>query len=183
MSEIDLPDDDERDELAGDPDPDAAGVRTEVRVDGGVVVGYDGSACAREAVQWAAHLAARSGWPLHVVRAWRMTTAPRPATWQPGFVPPLPDYEAAVREELTGQVAAVVGPDAEVEVHCWPVHAAPTRALLTASSGADLLVVGARGRGGFAGLLLGSVSDQLVHHADCPVTVVRPGHQRPAAAR
>ena len=53
------------------------------------------------------------------------------------------------------------------------VHAAPVRALIDAAQGADVLVVGARGRGGFAGLLLGSVSDQVTHHAPCPVTVVR----------
>ncbi|MEU2350597.1 universal stress protein [Modestobacter sp. NPDC049651] len=183
MTEFDLPDDDERDELAGDPDPSAAGVRTELRVDGGVVVGHDGSACAREALRWAAGLAARGGWALHVVRAWRMTTAPRPASWAPGYVPPLPDYEEAVRQELAAHVTEALGADPGCEVHTWAVHAPPTRALLSASVGADLLVVGARGRGGFAGLVLGSVSDQLVHHADCPVTVIRPGHGRPVAAR
>jgi nucleotide-binding universal stress UspA family protein len=55
------------------------------------------------------------------------------------------------------------------------VHKPPAQGLMTAAEGANLLVLGARGRGGFRGLLLGSVSDQLVNHAPCPVTVVRTG--------
>ena len=53
----------------------------------------------------------------------------------------------------------------------------PTSALLDASKGADLLVVGSRGRGGFMGLLLGSVSQEVAHHAPCPVVIVPPDHR------
>src|ERR671938_344445 len=117
---------------------DDEGVTRVADVPGGVLVGHDGSVCAQEALQWAARLAARAGFPLHVLRAWKITTAPRPATWAPGYIPPFEDFEQAVR--------------------------------------ADLLAVGARGRGGFTELLLGSVSDQVVRHAPCPVTVVRTGN-------
>jgi nucleotide-binding universal stress UspA family protein len=148
-----------------------------VEVDGGIVVGHDGSECAQEAMRWAAGLAGRAELDLHVVRAWGLTTAPRPATWQPGYVPPLADFEAAVRTELDGCVAAVAL-DPSVRVHTHAVHRQPAKALIEAGKGADMVVVGARGRGGFSGLLLGSVSDQVVHHAPCPVTVVRAGSGR-----
>ena len=145
-----------------------------VRVDGGIVVGHDGSKCAQEALTWAATLAGRAGLDLHVVRAWAMMTAPKPSTWEPGFVPPLVDYEKAVYDELTAHVRAAKL-DPSVSVTCHVVHKSPAPGLMSAAEGADLMVLGARGRGGFAGLLLGSVSDQLVHHAPCPVTVVRAG--------
>ena len=149
-------------------------VREVVRLDGGVVVGHDGSRCAQEALAWAGRLARRADVDLHVVRAWSMTTAPQPSTWEPGYVPPMSDWEQAVHDELTGHVAAV-RLDPAVRVTCHVVHRSPVQGLLAAAEGASLLVVGARGRGGFSGLLLGSVSDQLVHHAACPVTVVRSG--------
>jgi nucleotide-binding universal stress UspA family protein len=149
-----------------------------VQVDGGILVGHDGSECAQDAVRWAAGLAARASLDLHVIRSWSMTTAPRPSTWQAGYVPPMTDYEKAVLEELTAHVAAA-RLDPAVRVTCHVVHRAPAKALIEAGEGADLIVVGARGRGGFRGLLLGSVSDQVVHHAPCPVTVVRSGAGRP----
>jgi nucleotide-binding universal stress UspA family protein len=90
-------------------------------------------------------------------------------------VPPLAEYEQAVHDELSRHVAAA-GLDPAVRVACHVVHTSPAQGMIAAAAGADLLVVGARGRGGFAGLLLGSVSDQVVHHAPCPVTVVRPGY-------
>jgi nucleotide-binding universal stress UspA family protein len=149
-------------------------VREVVQVEGGIVVGHDGSKCAQEAVAWAARLARRADLDLHVVRAWSMMSAPQPATWSPGYVPPLPDWEKAVLDELEAHVAAL-GCDPSVRITCHVVHKSPVQGLLKAAEGASLLVVGARGRGGFAGLLLGSVSDQLVHHAPCPVTVIRTG--------
>lgn len=155
-------------------------VREAVTIDGGILVGHDGSACAQEALTWAGEMAARTGHPLHVLRAWSLTTAPRPVTKEAGYVPPLAEFERAVREDLDRCVAAA-GLDPAVEVRTHAVHRAPARALLQAAAGADLLVVGARGGGGFTDLLLGSTSDQLVRHAPCPVTVVRTGTARPAA--
>ena len=147
---------------------------------GGIVVGVDGSACARTALAWAGRLAARARLPLLVVRGWSLTTAPRPASWEPGFVPPLAEYEAAVRQALTDDVAAA-GVPADVAVRCSAVHRAPVDALLGAAPGAELLVVGARGRGGARGRLLGSVATSVLRAADCPVTVVRPSGTAPGA--
>jgi nucleotide-binding universal stress UspA family protein len=146
----------------------------ELRVEGGIVVGHDGSKCAQEALAWAGRLARRTDLDLHVVRGWSMMTAPQPSTWAAGYVPPLPDWEKAVLDELTAHVRAA-RLDPAVRVTCHAVHRSPVKALMAAAEGAHLLVVGARGGGGFRGLLLGSVSDQLVHHAPCPVTVVRTG--------
>jgi len=152
-----------------------------VEISGGVLVGHDGSECAQQALRWAAGLAARADLDLHVVRAWGMTTAPRPASWEPGYVPPLTDFEQAVLAELDGCVAAAdLAPGVRVQTHV--LHRPPAKGLIESAKGADLLVVGARGRGGFSGLLLGSVSDQCVHHAPCPVTVVRTGAHRPLPA-
>lgn len=155
-----------------------------VVIDGGILVGHDGSECAQMALQWAARLARRADVALHVVRAWSLTTAPRPASWAPGYVPPGTDYEKAVADELAAHVAAA-DLDPAVRVFSHVVHRPPAQGLIEAAEHADLLVVGARGRGGFRGLLLGSVSDQCVHHAPCPVTVIRRGtaNSRSFAAR
>jgi nucleotide-binding universal stress UspA family protein len=149
-------------------------VAESARIEGGILVGHDGSEHAQHALRWAAELARRADMDLHVLRAWSMTSAPRPASWSPGYVPPMEEWAAAVLEELNKHVTAA-HLDPAVRVHCHVVHKSPAKGLIETSAGADLLVVGARGRGGFGGLLLGSVSDQAVHHAGCPVTVIRPG--------
>ncbi|TKJ32855.1 universal stress protein [Blastococcus sp. CCUG 61487] len=144
-----------------------------VQIDGGIVVGHDGSKCAQEALVWAGRLAARADVDLHVVRAWSITTAPRPGS-AAGYVPPLPEWEQAVKDELEAHVR-LAGLAPEVRVTCHVAHRPAEQVMMQAAEGANLLVLGARGRGGFAGLLLGSVSDKLVRHAPCPVTVVRTG--------
>lgn len=140
-----------------------------VAIDGGVLVGHDGSAAASEAVQWAADLAGKLDLPLHVLRAWGMTNAPTPRTRETGYVPPLSDFEAAVREQLDEDITAL---DLPGEVHLHVVHGRSARELLAAAEGADLLVVGRRGSGGFRGLRFGSTAEQVVRFAPCPVVAV-----------
>ena len=147
-------------------------VAESARIEGGILVGHDGSECAQHALRWAGELARRADMDLHVMRTWSMTSAPRPRSWSPGYVPPIEDWAGAVYEELNKHVTAA-HLDPAVRVTCHVVHRSPAKGLIETAAGADLLVVGARGRGGFGGLLLGSVSDQVVHHAPCPVTVIR----------
>ncbi len=145
----------------------------EVTLEGGVLVGHDGSQSSGEAVRWAADLAVRLGCTLHVLRAWVITNAPRPTTQQVGYVAPLADYEAAVRDHLAHDVEAL-GLPGDVMLHV--VHGRSSKELLHAATGAELMVVGRRGEGGFRGLGFGSTADQVVRHAPCPVVVV-PGHR------
>jgi nucleotide-binding universal stress UspA family protein len=141
--------------------------------EGAVVVGVDGSAHSSHALQWAADEARRREVPLVVVRAWSITNAPRPSDCPPGYVPSLLEYEEAVRAEVEHQVEETVGDRSKLAVSVCPVHNRPAPALVASSAKACTIVVGSRGRGGFRGLLLGSVSEQVVRHSHCPVTVVR----------
>ena len=153
-----------------------------VTINGGVLVGDDGSAVSRAAVVWAAQDAARRGTTLHVLRAWSITRAPRPASWQPGYIPALPEWEASVVQDLQDRCTNVLADTDGVTFEVHAVHAPAAKALIEASAGADLVVVGTRGRGGFAGLVLGSVAEQVVRHAHCPVCVVRE-HRKPNPAQ
>ncbi len=145
---------------------------TEVRPDGGVVVGDDGSDTAAEAVVEAAGEAVRRGVRLHVLRAWTITHAVRPADVPQGIVPSIAEFEAATHAAEERRVGELLtGSTAEVSVHVC--HAAPAKALITASEKAELVVVGSRGRGGFRSLLLGSVAEQVIRHASCSVLLVR----------
>jgi nucleotide-binding universal stress UspA family protein len=145
---------------------------TEVHPAGGVVVGDDGSTCAAVAVRTAAEDATRRGVTLHVIRAWSLTSAVRPADVPLGVVPSMLEFEAATLEAERRRVAELL-PDPEVGVEVHVVHCGAAKALIEASSTADLLVVGTRGIGGFKHLLLGSVAEQCLRHAPSSVLVVR----------
>jgi len=138
-----------------------------------IVIGYDGSEFAAEALRKGLWLASKVGAPARLVRAWTISNAPRPNTWSPGYVPPVEDFAQAVLDDLKAATREVVGQFPDVEVSFEVPHGAAGRELIKASEGAQLVVVGTRGLGGFSGLLIGSVSDQVVEHATCDVLVVR----------
>lgn len=137
--------------------------------DGGIVVGIDGSPSSLAALRWALDQAERTGATLRAVHAWE-----RPSAWgQPVPVYPGDHLERDADERLAQIIEAATADRRPVEVSRMVVKGDPASALLDESEGADLLVVGSRGHGGFAGALLGSVSQKCVHHATCPVVVVR----------
>ncbi len=152
-------------------------VTAHLEVDGGIVVGDDGSGTSQQAVQWAADEAALRGCPLHVVRSWTMSNAPRPASWSFGYVPSRTEYEGAVAEKLQATWSGLA--DHVPALHLHAVHGDPARILVEGSLGADLVVVGSRGHGRVAEFMLGSVADEVVRAARCPVTIVRSSTSTP----
>jgi nucleotide-binding universal stress UspA family protein len=144
-------------------------------LEGTVVVGDDGSSDAARAVVWARDDAQRRGVALVVLRAWSLTTAPRPATFEPGYVPSEDEFAAAVRDQILRGVETTLGSEPGVQVVPLPVHKSARDALVAATSYAAVVVLAARGRG-LADALLGSTADHVVRQARGPVTVV------PAAA-
>ncbi len=138
-----------------------------------VVVGVDGSATSGRAIDLAFDHASWLRVPLVAVHAWRL---PAPvgtgASWRTQDITDLRvAQDALLAESLAGRAERY--PDVEVR----PVvrRGAAAETVLAVARDAQLLVVGSRGRGGFQGLLLGSVSRAVLHHASCPVVVVHPG--------
>lgn len=139
-----------------------------------IVVGVDGSPSSHLALEWAIAEAARCSADLEVAVAWE---PPEVGLEAYEYVPSEPTIEARASERAQ-QIAEVAAEQARRQLPADHVHVAVLEGgaaewLVTRSKDADMLVVGSRGRGGFAGLLLGSVSQQCVIHASCPVVVVR----------
>jgi nucleotide-binding universal stress UspA family protein len=138
-----------------------------------VAVAIDGSPEGQRALDFAFDEASRRGWRLRVIHAWDVHVVGfdvDDATYpEGGIFDEVKDAETRLSAEvLAGHRAAY--PDVEIEVHLDRGH--PDAVVLSASEGCDLLVVGSRGHGGFASLLLGSVSHRVLHHAECSVAVV-----------
>jgi len=131
-----------------------------------IIVGIDGSPHATKALSWAATQARLTGWHLELVAAWE-----EPAPYGMPLALAGVDLEANARELIDKAAADIDLP--EDRVHTKVVYGPAARMLVEMSSDADLLVVGSRGHGKFTGMLLGSVSTYCVHHAECPVVVVR----------
>ena len=145
----------------------------QVRQAGPIVVGVDGSDSSRRALQWAVEEGAAHG---NSVLAIRTYSIPALATADPGFVLQPVDIQElanAWRKVLDGEVAAASRRRDAVKIDAKVIEGPAARALIDASQKASTLVVGSRGLGGFVGLLLGSVSQQCVTHAHCPVVVIR----------
>lgn len=138
---------------------------------GTIVVGIDGSESSLDALRWAVDEARRRHGTVEAVFAWTFPYA----VPVPGHFSDPEWLEGEATEYLEQLLAKEPAGPTDVPV-ARRVHEGPAaRALLDAAGGADMLVIGSRGRGGFSGLVLGSVSHQCAQHAACPVVVIRRG--------
>lgn len=152
-----------------------------------IVVGVDGSSAGQDAVDWAAAEAAAQHRPLSIVHGfiWPLIRPKVPLGPMSGG-PAGGGLQAAAQRVLAEAEARARSMAPDVEVTTKLVVAAPAPALLDQAKDADLVVVGSRGLGGFAGLLIGSVGVKIAAHAPCPVVVVRPrsaGHPHSSSGR
>jgi nucleotide-binding universal stress UspA family protein len=130
-----------------------------------VVVGLDGSQHSLDALRWAARYAREFGAVLRPVIAWSFSGSAEYVL--------IPDFERLAKANLEEALHVLRTEFHDVEVEPAVVRGSAASVLIDASRDADLLVVGTRGHGGFTGMLLGSVSQHCLHHAACPVVVVR----------
>jgi len=133
-----------------------------------IVVGVDGSRASERALDWAIVEAQRSGDTLRLVSAWMF-----PMALGYAFTTTVNEVREAAQDILDRATAHVAEVAPDVTVSSETTEQPPGPALVAASKGTELLVVGSRGLGGFEGLLIGSVSQYCTRHAACSVVVVR----------
>jgi nucleotide-binding universal stress UspA family protein len=137
--------------------------------EGRIVVGVDGSDSSGAALAWAVGQARQSGAVLDVITAWEVPLAIRDP-WPPGLTT---DFEELAKNAQADAIAGLSGQAGRVQIRPRVIEGNAAGVLLDAAAGADLLVVGSHGHGGFMRALLGSVGQHCVHHATCPVVVIR----------
>ncbi|MFE4968184.1 universal stress protein [Streptomyces sp. NPDC056660] len=134
-----------------------------------VVVGVDGSPASYAALHWAVRYAGLVEGTVEAIAAWELQGL---QNWSGPAVDM--DFDAdEARQRMEQELTEVLGADTAGSVAAHLVHGNAADILLRASQGAEVLVVGSRGRGGFARALLGSVSQHVSQHASCPVVIVR----------
>ncbi len=136
-----------------------------------IVAGVDGSPSSREALHWAVQQAGLTGGVVDAVIAWHYPVSAGGF----GLAPVMTDdigFEEIAAKTLADVVSNVPGAT-NVSIRQFVCQGNTVQVLLDAAAGADLLVVGSRGLGGFPGMLLGSVSQNCINHAPCPVVVIR----------
>jgi nucleotide-binding universal stress UspA family protein len=142
---------------------------------GRVIVGVDGSETARKAVRWAAREAKLRGMKLELVSAWEIPTYSYVSGY--GFPAISEEMTKSLTARAEGHLAEALdearAEAREVQIETIAAEGQPAKVLVEVAKGANLLVVGSRGLGGFRELLLGSVSQQCAQHATCPVVIVR----------
>jgi nucleotide-binding universal stress UspA family protein len=148
-----------------------------------IVAGVDGSPSSRAALRWAVRQARLTGGIVDAVIAWHIPMVLQSYGWAPIYVEEEGDFRADASKTIHAVIGEEVEPEDRERVRSLVVNDQPAHALLAAADGADLLVVGSRGHGTFAEAMLGSVGQYCVHHAHCPVLIIRgdPGQAARAA--
>jgi nucleotide-binding universal stress UspA family protein len=144
-----------------------------------VVVGVDGSGSSKSALAWAVRQAELTGATVEAVTAWHYPAMMNRAAWALVTSDDEAEFEAFFTRDLSDSIAEVLNPASQVKVNATVRQGNAVQVLLDAADGADLLVVGSRGRGGFVEALLGSVAQHCVHYASCPVVVIRDSPRHP----
>jgi nucleotide-binding universal stress UspA family protein len=160
---------------SNDPDEEQTSVTEVQRSRGRIVVGVDGLAGSEAALDWAVSEAQLRGVPVHVVMTWQepqIYTADKIETLEINPFEDIARELSTVSTRAVAQLTENASRGHDVMITSEAVEGHPAEVLLFSAENAAMLVVGSRGHGGLAGVLLGSVGQHVVPHARCPVVVV-----------